>query len=104
MSSYAGKTGASEPPPPGDWGAWGRSVRVDMDQMNAYAQAVYAATDAYLVGISDADLERELDLSSVGYGAMPMGGLLNLMSGHVMMHMGEISCLKGLMGLKGYPF
>ena len=36
---------------------------VDLTALKAYAEAVHAATDAYLAGLSDVDLDRELDLT-----------------------------------------
>ncbi|WP_236601584.1 DinB family protein [Ktedonobacter sp. SOSP1-52] len=69
-----------------------------------YAQAVHAATDAYLATLTDEDLARVLDLTSVGFGQMTVGALLNRMVlGHVDNMTGEISVLKGLQGAKGYP-
>ncbi len=73
-SSHAKTTGLSEPMPmPGspDWaeayGAWARRVQVDLAALKNYADAVYAATDAYLASLSDTDLDRELDLTAVGF-------------------------------------
>ncbi|MCC6169288.1 MAG: DinB family protein [Caldilineaceae bacterium] len=103
-SSFAGKTGASEVPPLGDWGDWGRTVQVDLDAARAYAQAVYAATDDYLASLNDADLEREVDLSAVGLGTQTVGFVLNLLLLNTAAHAGEISALKGIQGLRGYPF
>ncbi len=73
--------------------------------MREYAQAVYAATDEYLASLTDEDLGRPVDLSALGLGEMPfsqafLGGILN----GTHWHTGEISCLKGLQGQKGYPF
>jgi hypothetical protein len=79
-------------------------VQVDLDVIPGYAQAVYAATDAYLAGLTDEDLSRTMDLSSWGVGEQTLGWLLSLMLGNVEWHTGEISCLKGLQGAKGYPF
>lgn len=103
-SSYAGRAGVSEPPPSGDWGDWGKRVRVDQAQAREYAAAVYAATDNFLAGISDDDLAQEIDMSDYGLGKMTWGGLLNLMVIHLGWHTGEISAMKGLQGLQGYPF
>jgi len=85
-STHAAKTGLSEPMPvPGvpNWSevyaAWARRVRVDLPVLKSYGADVYAATDAYLATLSDADLERELDLSAVGFGTRKLGWLLNLL-------------------------
>ncbi|HMA33584.1 MAG TPA: DinB family protein [Chloroflexia bacterium] len=109
-TSWAGRTGASEPMPvPGpDWeqyGPWARRVRVDLAATRAYAQAVYAASDAYLASLTAEALDQPLDLSGVGMGTTDRGWVLsNLVVGHVHDLMGEISCLKGLQGARGYPF
>lgn len=102
---WAGKTGLSEPPPPDrEWQAWGARLTVDLPAFRDYARAVYAASDAYLAGLKDADLERRLDLSQVGLGEQTLGWVLGAgVVGHVQAHWGEICCLKGLQGGKGFP-
>ncbi len=51
------------------------------------------------------DLEREIDLSNFGLGKQSVAWVMNNgVIGHVASHCGEISCLKGLQGAKGYPF
>jgi uncharacterized damage-inducible protein DinB len=77
---------------------------VDLGQLHSYAQAVYAATDEYLGSLSDADLARTIDLSAMGLGQQSLGWLLSLMLNNITWHTGEIACLKGLQGKKGYPF
>jgi hypothetical protein len=69
--------------------------------MREYANAVYAATDEYLASISDADLDRVIDMGPAG--TYPMGRLLTILMGNVAWHTGEIACVKGLQGAKGYP-
>jgi hypothetical protein len=112
-TTWAGKTGVSEPPPgpdpskPGfpDFSTWAKRVKVDLPAIRAYARAVYAATDAYLATLSDDDLRRSLNVSALGLPPVTLeqlivGGVI----GNAMTHCGEISCLKGLQGGKGYPF
>ena len=111
-STHAEKTGLSEPMPmPGtpNWNdayaAWARRVHVDLAALKSYGADVYAATDAYLASLSDADLSRELDLSAVGFGQQKLGWMLNLLVlNHVGTETGEIAVLKGIQGAKGYPF
>jgi hypothetical protein len=99
---FAGKTGASEPPPQGfEWAEWASRVQVDLPALREYANAAYAATDEYLGSISDSDLEREIDMGAAG--KWPLGRFLTVMMGNVAWHTGEIACLKGLQGAKGYP-
>src|SRR3990172_9557885 len=103
-TTWAGKTGLSEMPPQGfDWVQWAKGVRVNLAQLREYARAVYENTDAYLASLSDEDLARPLDLSSLGVGQKTLGWMLSIQLGNVDHHCGEISCLKGLQGAKGYP-
>lgn len=99
--SHADRTGLSEPPPnsatakdwAGQFGAWCRRVRIDLAACRAYAQSVYAATDAYLSTITDTELDRTLDLSYVGMGTQSIGFVLNnALVGHAFCHCGEILC------------
>lgn len=101
---WAGKTGLSEMPPQGfDWVQWAKRVRVNLAELREYARAVYENTDGYLASLSDDDLARPLDLSSLGVGEKTFGWMLSIQLGNVDHHCGEISCLKGLQGAKGYP-
>jgi hypothetical protein len=101
-SRFAGKTGASEPPPPNfQWDEWARRVEVDLPALREYARAVYASTDEYVASLSDADLSPEVEMGQAG--KMPIGRVLTIMMGNVAWHTGEIACLKGLQGVKGYP-
>lgn len=105
MGEWAGKTGMSTPPPPpgGDAYAWATSVKVDLEQAREYAQAVYKNTNDYLDTLSDADLDREMDVP--GFGKHPMAFFLGIGALiHPANHIGEISALKGIQGEKGYPF
>ena len=106
--TWAGKVGLNEAPPstPGEsWHQWGLRVRVDLGPLRQYAQAVYAATDQFLASLADSDLTRPIDLSGFGLGNQTLAWCLsNGVLGHVSGHFGEIACLKGLQGAKGYPF
>ncbi len=104
-TNWAGKVGLSEMPPPGpmaNWFDWGRKVKVDLAAMKKYSEAVYANTESYLATLKDADLSRKI--------ATPAGEqtvawvLSNVLVGHIHDFTGEISCMKGMQGMKGYPF
>ncbi len=83
---------------------WARRVRVNLPAFRQYAATVHGATDAYLATLTDEDLTHVLDLTRFGLGQMTVGTLLNRMVlGHIDNMCGEISCLKGLQGAKGYP-
>lgn len=109
----SGKTGLSEPPPPfdpkkpgfPDWSGWARKVKVELPAFRKYAQAVYAATDDFLASLRGKDLDRPVDLTALGLGKSTMLFVINNgMLGNGFTHCGEIACLKGLQGKKGYPF
>lgn len=85
--------------------AWARALQPDLAALRAYKNTVLADTEAYLDSLSDSDLDREVDLSSVGLGHKNVGWMLNaLVAGHLHNMAGEISALKGVQGLRGYPF
>lgn len=108
-ADWADRTGLSEPMPlPGpDWPRyfdWTRSVRIDLPALRRYAQAVYGETERYLAGLQPADLDSEFDLSAVGFGSQPVGWVIStLLIGHLHDEAGELSAVKGVQGLSGYP-
>ena len=98
-------TGANEPMPNfmkgwEDYAAWTKRVRFDLPQLRAYAQTVYANTDAYLAGLGEADLDKPDSIMQKSLGYLISRALI----GHVDNLTGEISAAKGLQGLQGYPF
>ena len=100
--NWAGR--ASEmPEPPGFTPEWARTVRMNLPAFREYAKAVHAATDAYIAGLSDADLDRKVQTGFVGEQtvAFVVG---NILAWHAAQHTGEIAALKGVQGLKGLPF
>ena len=103
-TTWTGKLGVSEPPPSDDptgWSQWARLVKVDLDALRDYSQAVQTSVDQVLVSLSDADLNRKVETP---FGTSTVLFLINnALIGHTHGHTGEISCLKGLQGAKGYP-
>jgi hypothetical protein len=106
MGPFAGKTGASEPHPAGrDYSEWAGRVTVDMPQFAEYVDAVFKNTEDYVAGLTPDDLDKEIDLSAAGLGKMSLAAFISMTSViHPSNHTGEISCMKGLQGGKGYPF
>jgi hypothetical protein len=106
MGEWAGKAGISEPPPmpgQGDMFAWANSVKVDLEQTRKYAQAVYANTLEYVSSLSPEDLDREMDIP--GFGKNSLAWFINIATVvHPSNHIGEVSAMKGIQGLQGYPF
>lgn len=74
--------------------------------MAGYGRKVFENTEAFLTSLKDGDLDRELNLKQFGFPMdMTVGNFLSRMVlGNTYAHTGEISALKGTMGLKGYPF
>lgn len=112
-AGWAGRTGISELPPapdrarPGfpDWSGWGRKVTLDLPAARKYAKAVYASSDEFLASLKPEDLARPVDLSFLGIGMSTVGFMISMgILGNGLSHCGEISCLKGLQGRRGYPF
>lgn len=107
-TSWSNSTGVSEPMPmPGpEWVRyrdWTRSVNVDLPAVQRYAEAVYAEADAYLASLTAADLDREIDLTAVGFGMQTVAWVIGLLViGHTHNLAGEISAAKGVQGLRGY--
>jgi hypothetical protein len=83
-----------------------RSFRIaDPAVLRPYADAVYAATNAYFDGLTDADLDRRIDMTAFGQGMERVGDVLvGFPLGNTFAHTGEISSLKGVQGARGYPF
>lgn len=105
MGEWQGRTGISEPPPMGPWDEWARRVQIDLPTMRVYARAVYANTDTYLASVTMEEWNRPLDMALIGMeGQQTVGLWLTniLLDGAA--HSGEISAVKGLQGLQGYPF
>jgi hypothetical protein len=108
-TTWADRTGLSEPMPvPGpDWvnyGPWTRRVKVDLAAFRAYAQAVASETDAWLAGLSDADLDQPMDLTGAGLGQHTWASAIALLvANHIGTETGEIAVLKGIQGARGYP-
>lgn len=92
--------GISSPPPMGPWEEWGRTVKVSLAAQQAYAQAVYASVDDYLAACKDVDLAGEV---VAPFATLPLGEFVRIIILNAHLHAGEISCLKGLHGLQGYP-
>jgi hypothetical protein len=83
-----------------------RQVRVDdLNGLGEYTRAVFANTQDFINRADDALLNSSVDMSIVGYGQVPFPIWFSaFVVGHLHDVMGEISALKGCLGVKGYPF
>ena len=102
---FGGQVGLSEMNPVGgDMHEWGRRVRIDWEALHAYGRAVQRCVEEYADRLSPTDLDRPVDMRPWGLGmwsgleAYKLHGF-----GHVKIHGGEIACLKGILGGRGWP-
>ena len=59
----------------------------------------------YLNTLTDANLTDDVDFTSWGIGMKPLSWAISMVIiGHINNLAGEISAIKGVQGLKGYPF
>ena len=102
-TTWANKLGISEPPPKDEitaWAQWARLVQVDLEALKAYGQAVAVSVDQMLMSLTDTELSRSVETP---FGTSTVQFLISgAIIGHTHNHTGEISCLKGLQGVKGY--
>lgn len=96
---WGAKMDINPPPGRGNWeGIKGKTVPLEL--VLAYQRVVLAATDAYLAALTDEELVRRVNF--IG-GEQPVADILATMVVHTSFHVGEISALKGVQGLKGLP-
>ncbi len=106
MVSEKTDTGLSQPMPGfDDWEAypgWTRDVKVDLPSLKSYAKAVYSETERFVENLSEDELDEQVEM----FGSrMPKAlALSTLVAGHTDSIAGEIAALKGIQGLKGYPW
>ena len=99
---WAERVGIAIIPFGGDYAGWVASVpSADVAALRAYAEAVYADTDACLETLAERDLDRTVSFVS----EMPLGSFLaTVIAWHAVHHGGEVCALKGVLGGKGLPF
>ena len=105
-SSFLDKTGISDiSGHPFQSLEWARSVEIDQPVFTGYAKAVYEKLVQWLGSLSDEDLARPIDMSLIGAGEQTVHWCVyNIILNHLNQLMGEISAVKGVQGLVGYPF
>lgn len=82
-----------------------RSYKIALAPLHEYARAVFAATEEFLNAAGEEEMARVYDMSVLHLGKFPSPlWWSTFVIGHLHDVMGEISVLKGIQGLKGYPF
>lgn len=105
-TTFKDASGLSMPMPPMDdrWSEtnelWSRSVTVDLPKFLEYQEAVFAATDKYIMNLHDDEFDAELDLGTWGKKRV-WYILYEMVAMHMSTSTGEISVLKGLQGVRG---
>jgi hypothetical protein len=98
------KTGVASPGmPPAITPEWAKALKMDLPRFQEYADAVFAATDAYLAELPDEELDRKIQGATGGEYTLGWG-IAILLGQHAAQHSGEIAALEGVQGLKGLPF
>jgi uncharacterized damage-inducible protein DinB len=88
------------PPAPGRGWDEVRQLKLDIHPIQKYEKVVYAATDAYIEGITVKELQRKVSF----FGAnIPIAEVLTVMINHNTLHNGEIAAIKGIQGSQGLP-
>lgn len=96
--AWLGRTGL-----PSGRSEWGPNVDIDWPALRAYGRAIADFVVATVDALSEDDLHLVADLSTPDLEVWHGVDIVRLTVGHhVRLHGGEIACLKGLQGLKGY--
>jgi hypothetical protein len=77
-----------------------RNLNAGLDVLAQYADAVYAAVDAFIAGLNSDELEKTVE--AFGGQASVASQISRNLVFHIYEHAGEISTIKGLQGAKGY--
>jgi uncharacterized damage-inducible protein DinB len=81
---------------------WNFTGRHDPDLLRAYADAVSSATGAYLAGLTQEQIEEQIDTPR---GMQPRANRLTVyLVNPKFQHAGEIAALLGCQGVQGLPF
>jgi uncharacterized damage-inducible protein DinB len=81
---------------------WKHEGAVPKTVMDEYAQHVQKSALDFVAGLTDAELDREIETQF--FGTKSVAWLLQLTSTHSTGHGGDIAAVKGMQGLKGLPF
>jgi len=97
---WSQKTGIQTLPGIGEGWSEFKHRQIDIQTLQDYKVAVWAASDAYLATITPEGLDRMVKFAG---GERSVGAMLLLSASHSLSHNGEIAALKGIQGAKGLP-
>jgi hypothetical protein len=103
--AWKDKTGVDKPmtmTDPEELARWYSTVHVDIPIVREYAKAVYAASAEFIQNADDDTLAKIVDFWGMKLDVAT--AFEAFVIGHCNSIAGEISALKGVAGLKGYPF
>ena len=102
-TKFRGQVGLSEMPhAAGGWHDWNALI-VDWARLKEYGLAVRESIEGLLVSLSPEELELSVDMQAHGLGMWKGLDIYDLHGNkHVRLHGGEIACLKGMQGARGY--
>lgn len=105
---WAGRTGSAVAIPPPmqgapEWHVFIESAKIDIPAFRGYAQAVHQSALDWISSLPPGDLDRQIEIQVAGPHSLNWC-VFSFIIGHMANHTGEIAALKGLLGLKGYPF
>lgn len=106
-ASSPDKLGFSSPQPTENWAEeypkWAHEVKVQVDPLTDFTKQVFAASEKFIAGLSPDALEENKDMGSMGSSTVEHT-ISAYLIGHCQSITGEVSAIKGVQGLKGYPW
>jgi hypothetical protein len=102
-SNWHGDVGQGFAYDPDRFDQWNRGIQVEWQRLRDYGRAVHSWLADLVDQMPGEDLDRPVDMTRAGLGMWTGRDLFELHGfTHIYMHGGEIACLKGLQGAKGY--
>jgi hypothetical protein len=84
---------------------WGPDAEIDWTALRDYGRAIKDLVTSTIDSMTEEDLQTVTELSTQDIAVWHGIDIVRLTVGHhIRMHGGEIACLKGLQGTKGYTF
>jgi DinB superfamily len=89
--------------PPGHANGWDdvKNKTLEIEPLLAYGKSVWAASDAYIAGLTPAELDNKVTIFS---GERSIADIMVMQASHTLGHAGEMAAIKGIQGVKGLPF